>query len=242
MLVNSWRPAPLRGVVRLSIPAPDLRLTVAGLAVAPGGTAIAYVASTTGEPQLMIRRVSEFDAKPVEAVRGALTRPAFSPDGASLAFFKDGQIRRVDLRGGPAIPICQVPGTLRGLSWRGSWLVFAADNVIYRVADTGGTPEVLARFDEGELVGLPQMLDDGGTLLYSLASGPELAAPTRRVILQKPSGTRTVVADNAVNPMYVAHGRVLLCATGRSWRLASTCERARSSEVRLRSLKASHGY
>ena len=58
------------------------------------------------------------------------------------------------------------------------------------------------------------MLDDDGTLLYNLASGPELAAPTRRVILQKPSGTRTVVADNAVNPMYVAPGRVLFVRDG----------------------------
>src|SRR5262249_36197699 len=58
------------------------------------------------------------------------------------------------------------------------------------------------------------VVDDDGTLLYSLAAGADLASVTRRIILQKPSGTRTVVADNAVNPLYVSPGRVLFVRDG----------------------------
>jgi serine/threonine-protein kinase len=215
LVVNRWRPSPARGVVRFSIPAHDIRLISASLAVAPGGAAIAYVSVTSNQAQLLVRRVQDFEAKPIEAARAQLiTSPAFSDGGASLAFFADRQIRRVDLRGGPAVTICTVPGQVRGLSWRGSRLLFAVENAIYRVADSGGTPEVVAQFNEGELAGLPQAIDDDGTLLYNLASGRELATATRQVILQTRSGKRTVVADNAVNPFYVEPGRVLFMREG----------------------------
>jgi hypothetical protein len=93
-------------------------------------------------------------------------------------------------------------------------VVFAADNAIYRVADSGGTPEAIAQFDANDLVGFPTVIADDGTLLYNVASGSELNAATRRIILQKPSGARTVVAENAVNPLYVAPGWILFVRDG----------------------------
>ena len=97
------------------------------------------------------------------------------------------------------------------MSWRGSSLLFATGNAIYRVADTGGTPQQLARFEAG-LAAFPLALDDDGTLLYSLASGPELR--TRQVILQTSSGSRTVVADDAANPFLVVPDRVVFVRNG----------------------------
>jgi Tol biopolymer transport system component len=220
MLVDRWRPAPVPEVVRLTIPAADMRLTLNGLAIAPGGTAIAYAAVTTSGPTLMIRHLGEFDAKPIEATRGLpINYPTFSPDGASVAFASEQQIRRVDLRGGASITLCKVSQNVHGLSWRGSSLLFAAGNAIYRVADTGGEPEAIVRFESNEMVGLPQALDDEGTLLYHYSSGEPnnrdgRAGLSWQVILQTPSGRRTVVANDAVNASYVAPGRVVFVRNG----------------------------
>jgi Tol biopolymer transport system component len=210
-LIERWSPAPARGVVRLSIPAPDMRLTASTLAVAPGGAAIAYGAQVAGEMQLMVRRLDEFEAHPLETTRGLIPNGlTFSPDGASLAFFGSGQIRRIDLRGGPPVTICDVPQGSGGISWRGNSIMFASGNAIYRVADTGGTPEAIATFDAGELVWHPQALDDAGTLLYHVSSGPA----TTQVVLQTPSGSRAVVADDAVNAFYVAPDRIAFVRNG----------------------------
>jgi eukaryotic-like serine/threonine-protein kinase len=134
LLVGGLRPTPAPAVVRLSLPAPDMRLTSTSLAIAPGGAALAYAGMTAGEHQLMVRRVNEFVARPVEAARGMLVQTAtFSPDGGSVAFFSDGHIRRVDLGGGPPLTICQASPTVLGMSWRGSSLVQA-----HSVAPAGG--------------------------------------------------------------------------------------------------------
>jgi hypothetical protein len=121
LVLERRRSAAVPEVVRLTIPAEDMRLTLNALAIAPGGAAIAYAAVTTSGTTLMVRRLSEFEAKPVETTRGLpINYPTFSPDGGSLAFVSDQQIRRVDLRGGAPVTICQVLQNVRGLSWRGA--------------------------------------------------------------------------------------------------------------------------
>jgi serine/threonine-protein kinase len=217
LLMEGVRPVPPRDVVRLSIPAPEMRLTANSLAIAPGGTAVAYSGMVEGVPQLMVRRANEFEARPVDTVSGALTTSVvFSPDGQSLAFTASRQLRRVDLRGGPPMTICAMPGGGgQGISWQGSSLLFASDNAIYRVADSGGTPQPVVQFESGQFPLRPQALDDAGTLLYGLASGSgEDGTLARQVILQTPAGTRTVLADDGSDPFYVAPNRVVYVRDG----------------------------
>lgn len=70
LVLERRRSAAVPEVVRLTIPAEDMRLTLNALAIAPGGAAIAYAAVTTSGTTLMVRRLSEFEAKPVETTRG----------------------------------------------------------------------------------------------------------------------------------------------------------------------------
>jgi hypothetical protein len=43
--------------------------------------------------------------------------PFWSPDGADIGFFADGQLKRVAIAGGPVQPICDAPRTFPSGSW-----------------------------------------------------------------------------------------------------------------------------
>jgi WD40-like Beta Propeller Repeat len=49
--------------------------------------------------------------------------PFWSPDGKSVAFFADQQLKRLDLAGGPPMTLAQAPDA-RGGTWSGDTILF----------------------------------------------------------------------------------------------------------------------
>src|SRR5262249_40386652 len=100
--------------------------------------------------------------------------PLFSPDGRSLAFWtgvgsNTGTIKRITINGGAPFAICEA-GFPYGMSWdRASILFGQQDKGIMRVSPNGGQPERRVSVKEGVAWG-PQLLPDGDTVLFTLAS------------------------------------------------------------------------
>ncbi len=69
----------------------------------------------TGARALWLRELDRGEATKLESTAGGQT-PFWSPDGSQIAFFADGKLKRLDLRGGPAQMICDAP-TPRGGAW-----------------------------------------------------------------------------------------------------------------------------
>ena len=91
-LAWSLKPSPARPPLYLAMmPPPNAAFHVArnregGVALAPDGTMLAFVATTAGKAQLWIRRLDSIDARPLPGTDGAFY-PFWSPDAQWIAFF-----------------------------------------------------------------------------------------------------------------------------------------------------------
>ena len=115
-------------------PPPDGRFVVnveyTSIAVSPDGTRVAYSAVDDKGQRLWVRSLAEVHARPLEGTENA-TSMFWSPDGRHLAFFADGRLKRLDLQGGPPVPICAVR---EGIGQTGTW---GADGRILFASGTG---------------------------------------------------------------------------------------------------------
>ncbi len=153
-------------------------------AFAPDGCRLAFVVNEARSPRqiaensrpsrrVWIRTLSELEAHPLAGSEG-VSSIFWSPDSRSIGFFTGGQLKRIDLAGGSAVPICDLPGGLGGGvtgTWGAGEILFDStfDGLIYRVSADGGRPAVLVRPDSarGETKARwPWFLPDGKTFLY----------------------------------------------------------------------------
>ena len=148
---------------------PDQQLTNRpwrNVALSPDGTHLAYVANQ----QLYLRAMDQLQATPLRGTDGG-SGPFFSPDGQSIGFAQDGQLKRVAITGGAPIVLCDVP---RSLAWGASWgredtiLFGQSDQGVLQVSGAGGTAEVLIAVEGGQAARQPQMLPGGETVLFTL--------------------------------------------------------------------------
>ena len=118
------------------------------LAISPDGRRLAYVAAASGRTQLFVRSLDAFEARAIEGTDGA-QYPFFSPDGDWVAFFADRKLKRVAIRGGSPLTVCDVPIVGRGGTWGdGGTIVFdPGRSGLMRVAAAGGRAELLTSRD-----------------------------------------------------------------------------------------------
>ena len=98
------------------------------------------------------------------------SNPVFSPDGQSLAFWAGSTLKRIAVSGGTAVTIFQTSVAPSGISWGNEGILFSqSGTTIMRVSPNGGKPEVLLDLSNSEdgVFG-PQLLPDGGTLLFTI--------------------------------------------------------------------------
>ena len=161
-------------LVAFSIPT-EIEGRTNDVTVSPDGSKVAYLGPRLA---VLIRSLGEVESWPVPGTEGARV-PIWSPDGESIAFFADGQLKRTDITGGPIISLCPVPPVVIN-RYGGTWndaeqiLFSVGDGPVYIVPDTGGTPQPVTSVDEAaeESHLYPQFLPDGRHFLYmSVRSG-----------------------------------------------------------------------
>jgi eukaryotic-like serine/threonine-protein kinase len=175
-------------VIRFPIPPPEnttffSRYDAVGFAISPDGSRIAFVGDQSESPRevvpgsrssrrIWIRTLSDPEARAVRGTEGA-SSIFWSPDGRSIGFFAEGQLKRQDLSGGSPAPVCNLPsGEVSVGSWGASEILFASplEGVIYRIAaDGGGAAVPFVRPDpaRGETRATwPYFLPDGRSFLY----------------------------------------------------------------------------
>ena len=120
------------------------------LALSPDGRRLVYAARGDDIAQLYLRDLDAFEAKPIAGTEGA-QYPFFSPDGEWVAFFADRNLKRVSIRGGSPVVICDAPVLGRGGTWsaEGTIVFDPGDSGLLRVSAAGGRPEPLTSQDAG---------------------------------------------------------------------------------------------
>ena len=100
--------------------------------------------------RLYLRTMNTLD-EPIE-IRGAedVREPFFSPDGQSIGFHQNGQLKRVSMNGGAPVPMGDAQNPW-GASWGADGIVRYGQGPggIWQVPANGGTPSRLARREGG---------------------------------------------------------------------------------------------
>ena len=205
--------SPTRSVIQFDLDLPVDRLFTTGatgnrpLAVSPDGSRLVYFSGT----QLYLRALDGTDAVPIQGTEdvAVATHPFFSPDGRWLAFVSAGRLRKVLVAGGRPETMCAVD-TGGGGSWGADdRIVFADTGGIYRVSSTGGTPERVITLEAEEEARRPQVLPEGGAILYSL-SARRASWNTGRIVAQAPGRSeRVLVVDGGFDARFVSTGHLV---------------------------------
>ena len=184
------------------------------VALSPDGRHFVY----NTERGLYLRSMAALDAQPIPGTGSGpglidLQVPAgpfFAPGGEAIGYFEDGQLKRIDIRGGAPFVICAAEPSF-GASWApDNTILFGQVAGIMRVSANGGMPQLVVPAQEGELLYGPQLLPGGESVLFTAttAIGSNRWDAARAVVQTLSSGERTVLLQGS-DARYVATGHLL---------------------------------
>jgi DNA-binding winged helix-turn-helix (wHTH) protein/Tol biopolymer transport system component len=175
LLTIPRKAVPSPSVIRAQI-APGVQLSEASpFAVSPDGQQLVFGGTgSDGVNRLWVRRMDAEVARPLsgtEAALGSLTPPMFwSPDSQSVAFDAQGELKRIDVRGGAPRTVCNLPNGIIGGSWNADDVIVVGQlGGLLRCSAAGGPASEVTRLDatNGESAHLlPSFLPDGRHFLY----------------------------------------------------------------------------
>jgi DNA-binding winged helix-turn-helix (wHTH) protein len=185
----------------------------AGLAVSPDGRTVAFSAvGANGQPMLWLRRLNSLDPAPIPGTEmGAF--PFWSPDGGSLGFFTDLELRRVHLSSGRVSRICDVQSG-RGAAWASDGdIVFAPSTrtAIYRISSSGGEPIPVTHLDGEKFTThrWPSLLSDGKHFVY-VAARHDRPQPAALFLGSLDGSPERFIAEADTNAIAVPGGLLFL--------------------------------
>jgi len=226
LLIATWQQQPEvdpadERAIRLDVSSPQgvylPFYTASSLALSPDGDVLVFVGrDDDGEAHLYRRRISEFESHRIPGTQGAGS-PFVSPDGAWVAFFADGELRKTPLGGGAVIRICS-----SSFAFGGSWandgtIVFAGKHpsgLSVVSADGGEVRELTSlRAADGEIGHFwPQMLPSDRGVLYTVWSST--LATARIAVLDLESGEQRFLVDGASFPKIASDGTIFYVTPG----------------------------
>jgi len=217
--VTAWlliQPETQKPVTQFTINPPSTarleRLQVNQLAISPDGRTVIYISPRQGNLAMYLRHL---DDPSIELIRGAEGGgvPFFSPNGQSVGFTDNGELRTVPSSGGPARTLCQIPGgaQLVGASWFEDTIVFGTfvGNGLYSVSASGGEPKSLTVPDaeKGEInYVFPQVLPGGQTVLFSITGAD---GEWQTAVLSLETGAQQTIIKDAQQATYVPTGHIV---------------------------------
>jgi serine/threonine-protein kinase len=224
-----WRstrpPAPAAPVTRFTFRLPDgQHFTNAGrsvVAISPDGYRVAYIANQS----LYVKAMWESDATLIvgtgKSTLVGVTSPVFSPDGRWIAYWSGGAVYKVAVAGGTPVKLCDTTNPV-GMSWTGSSLLIGKNNAgVIRVPDggvpdSGGAPEVVVAVKDNEVAFGPQLLPDGRSILFTLATGlePDRWESAEIDVQSIGSHDRTTLIKGGADARYLPNGLMVYAVGG----------------------------
>ena len=179
------------------------------IAISPDGRTIVYSVIDQGLVQLYQRSLDGFVDSPIPGTENGFD-PFFSPDGKSLVFFQQSDLKKVLLTGGSPITLSSAPGGGRSGTWSSQdTIVFSLGELgLFRVPATGGEAEQLAVPDteeqEGEYLD-PEVLPGGRSVLFTTRS----AGGWNVVVLSLDTGEKKILLEGSRQARYVETGHLI---------------------------------
>ena len=202
----------LRGGAPIATPAVPLRMPLADfefeapantggnrMAISSDGSQIALSSDVNGVPRIFLRDAGQPGFREIPGTEGG-HHPGFSPDGEWLVFETPGGISRVEVSGGPILPIAMGRYPHWGLD---DMVVFQGPSGgLYRVAPSGGDPVLIL---ERVTSTRPYLLPDGRAVVFEGPSGEGRGL----MLVEIESGKITDLGVTGDNPRYVPTGHLV---------------------------------
>ena len=210
-------PNPPSSPVRFKIDLPAIEPLVQtrpAVAVSPDGTKIAYAATS----QLYLRPMGAVESTPIPGTEGA-TNPFFSPDSQWLGFWSAGHLKKVSLRGGAPVTICEAPRVF-GASWGlDDTILYGYIGGVWQVTASGGIPKHLVVVDASvvEWATAPQSLLGGKAILFGFGTGTSQAGlEAANIVVQSLETTRErkILIERAYVARYLRSGHLVYAQAG----------------------------
>jgi serine/threonine protein kinase/Tol biopolymer transport system component len=188
---------------RVSVPLPS-GIEIDGspaLAMSPDGRFLAYVAaSKDGVRRLFVRRLNEFHTSELNGTEGAI-QPFFSPDGQTIGFFADHDLKTVSVSGGSPTLVCDAGHSAGGCWTTDGRIVFGWNwgEALDSISPDGSARRSLARAGDPYVYYWPELLPDGKTLLFGCDR-------VMMADLNQMEATGTKVADQKPHPVLIRRG------------------------------------
>ena len=174
-----WPKPPARvNSTRFQIPLPENEDYGLWMAFSPDGRKLAF--TTRGpEPGVWIRDLEALETRHLAGTENAAAL-FWSPDSRFLAFGGGGQLKKIEVSGGPPQTLCEAAGVGMGSWSRDGIIIFggSAQGPLRRVPASGGVPTDITAVDRqrGEVFhSSPIFLPDGRHFLYLLGGAPEVS-------------------------------------------------------------------
>ncbi len=208
-------------LMRVSFSAPPQerlpRMNHPVLAISPDSQNIVFIAGHDGVNQLFVRSLQQNEATLLPGTADP-RNPFFSPDGEWIGFFAEGRLKKVPLRGGNAVSLCDaLLDDSRGASWGDDgWIYFAPTFTtgISRVSESGGKVEAVTALDEtkGERTHRwPEILPGSKGLLFTLGSikSPDYYFDAQIAVKSLVTGQVKILMEGGTNPHYLRSGHLV---------------------------------
>ncbi len=189
-------------------------------AISPDGSRIAFVTMgpAAGSGDLYIRDLDKPEPTLLEGA-GPAAAPFFSPDGQWIAYFGEGRLKKISIRGGTPITLTEVTG-YRGGDWGDDGtIVFPAEftTALSRIPASGGTAQPLTHFDtqRGEVTHRwPQLLPGGQAVIFTSSADNNFFAHASINVASVTDGKPHLLVENGYYGRYIPGGYLAYVSQG----------------------------
>jgi Tol biopolymer transport system component len=208
-----------RSLMRLSAELPPgaiiNRFRGAQLALSPDGTHIVVgETEAVGKWHLAMRSMDQSEFQPLSGTDRAI-QPFFSPDGQWIAYFADGKLKKIPVKGGAPVTLCDAPGSHRGASWGDDGNIVGTFSQgasgLWRVPSSGGAPAQVTHVstDKGETAhAWPQVLPGSHYVIFT-AYGSGAYDDAKIDVISRKSGERKTLYAGGSFGRYLPSGHVV---------------------------------
>ncbi|HKE28904.1 MAG TPA: protein kinase [Bryobacteraceae bacterium] len=196
-------------------------------AISPDGTRLVYSIGDPRASRLAVRSLGQPNATPLAGTEGG-GNPFFSPNGEWVVFGAGHKLQKISIHGGSPITLCDA-ASLRGGAWGEDGFIVAALSPqagLSRVPENGGSPQPLAKLENGEVTHRwPQILPGRKAVLFSASSAMANWEEAHVEVLSLKTGQRKTVVRGGFFGRYLPSGHLVYRRGGTLYGMAFDIDR-----------------
>ena len=193
------------------------------IALSPDGTTLVFVGKTGEGTQLYLREMDGLEITPIAGTEGAI-HPFFSPDSNWVGFLTLDRVKKISLRGGGPITLCQAPNPIRA-TWTHDDMIYFGSNegmVLNSVPASGGEPKLIVNLayfpsdDRPNIRGyLGDILPDGQSALVTVILETSISGDSANIYaLSLETLEKKLLIEGGYDARYVPTGHLLFARAG----------------------------